>query len=149
MLLRALINGAFVRIPIIGWVLPSFNNEEKKARSNVTMCSPAHRKIWALFGGKPAQCLARRPPFTQPMRLRAGEHLRHLTAEPEQLPSCKQCIPARGSLTGEHVDLDLGNKLAKGMKKKRNISRPSRHLWQNSCLEKTRWDVCFADSSDV
>lgn len=45
----------FVTIPIIGWLLSSFNNEEKKGRSNVMICSLAHQKTLTPFGNKPAQ----------------------------------------------------------------------------------------------
>lgn len=97
------------------------------------MCSPAHQKTKLCLAINQPSAWRGDLPFPRLMWLRAGEHLRHLlTAEPEQLPSRKQCIPAHGSLTGEHFDLDLGNKLAKETKKKRNTSCPSRHLWQNS-----------------
>lgn len=52
--------GIFVHIPIISWFLSSFNNEEKKVRSNVMICSLAHQKTWIPSGNKPAQCLTLR-----------------------------------------------------------------------------------------
>lgn len=62
-LLRALINGIFVHIPIIGCFLSSFNNEEKKGRSDVMICSPAHQKTLTPFGNKSTCCLTLRPPL--------------------------------------------------------------------------------------
>lgn len=60
---RTVINGIFVHIPIIGWALSSFNNEENKDRSNVMSCSLAHQKTLSAFDHKPAHCLTLRPPL--------------------------------------------------------------------------------------
>lgn len=50
----------------------------------------------------------------------------------------------------EKFDLDLGIKLAKGMKKKKNTSHPRTHLWQNSLLEKNvrMWVLQIAPMHD-
>ena len=61
-LLRALTDGVFVRTPTAGWLSSSSNDEEKRGRSDVMICSLAHQKTLTPFGNKATQCPTSRPP---------------------------------------------------------------------------------------
>lgn len=65
--------------------------------------------------------------------LQAGEPFQPLTTPhraQQSFPAANKTSQLLEVLDGK-LDLDLGIKLAKGMKKKKNISHPSTHLWQN------------------
>lgn len=61
----------------------------------------------------------------------------HLQAGEPFSPPAQQNFPAANKASqllevwDGKLDLDLGIKLAKGMKKKKKIPHPSMHLWQN------------------
>lgn len=104
------------------------------------ICLLSHQKALAQFSNKPAQCLTLRPPLTRLLLSqvnaagvspgRAGSD--RATAA-SGLPTTH---PRSAESETEKLDLDLGIRLAKGMKKKRNASHPGTRLWQYQSLEK-------------
>lgn len=133
-LLTALLSSTFEHITRTGRALSSFNNEEMQKRSNVMICSLSHQKALAQFSNKPAQHLTLRPPLVGLLLSqvnaagvspgRAGSDRATVASD---LPTTH---PRSAESETEKLDLDLGIKLAKGMKKKKNASHPGTCLWK-------------------
>lgn len=148
-LLTALLSSTFEHITRTGRALSSFINEEMQ-RSNVMICSLSHQKALAQFSNKPAQHLTLRPPLVGLLLSqvnaagvspgRAGSDRATVASD---LPTTH---PRSAESETEKLDLDLGIKLAKGMKKKKNASHPGTRLWQYQSLEKKKKKKCCAVS---
>lgn len=150
-LLTALLSSTFAHITRTGRALSSFNNKEMQ-RSNVMICSLSHQKALAQFSNKPAQHLTLRPPLVGLLLSqvnaagvspgRAGSDRATVASD---LPTTH---PRSAESETEKLDLDLGIKLAKGMKKKKNASHPGTRLWQYQSLEKKKKTCCAVSCAE-
>lgn len=121
------------------------------------ICSLSHQKALAQFSNKPAQHLTLRPPLmglllsqVNAAGVSPGRAGSDRATAASELPTTH---PRSAESETEKLDLDLGIKLAKGMKKKKNASHPGTCLWKKKkkmlCSELCRELCCMMDWTEL